>query len=147
MPTMAHSQKRARELTALTERGSQQKAQHLADATAWLRLATRMVQIAKTSLRASRSRRPKTDTATPNGGTVSRVTRYVFGAGSATSKTGEELRLASICKHKAAQARDPDVKRQFEALARSWLELAEQSNRAKTDRVRFVSFKRSDGNA
>ena len=46
MPTIAQCQERARELTALAERESQNKAQHLADAAAWLRLASRMVQIA-----------------------------------------------------------------------------------------------------
>jgi hypothetical protein len=46
MPTIAHCQKRARELTALAEREPQNRAQHLADAAAWLILARRMVEMA-----------------------------------------------------------------------------------------------------
>jgi hypothetical protein len=46
MATIAHCQKRARELTALAEREPQHKAQHLIDAAAWLLLASRMVQMA-----------------------------------------------------------------------------------------------------
>jgi hypothetical protein len=48
MPTIAHCQKRARELTALAEHDPQHRAQHLADAAAWLFLARRMVQMSAT---------------------------------------------------------------------------------------------------
>jgi hypothetical protein len=50
MPTIAQCQKRARELTALAECDPQHKAQYSADAAAWLRLASRMLE---TALRAS----------------------------------------------------------------------------------------------
>ena len=50
MPTIAQCQKRARELTALAEREPQHRAQYSADAAAWLRLASRMLE---TALRAS----------------------------------------------------------------------------------------------
>jgi hypothetical protein len=46
MPTIAHCQERARELTALAEREPQHRAQHLADTAAWPRLASRMVEMA-----------------------------------------------------------------------------------------------------
>ena len=47
MATIAHCQKRARELTALAELDEpEHKAQHLADAAAWTRLAKRMLEMA-----------------------------------------------------------------------------------------------------
>ena len=58
MPTIAHCQKRARELTALAELDEpEHKAQHLADAAAWTRLAKRMLEMALCA--AWRSRRPR----------------------------------------------------------------------------------------
>lgn len=62
-----------------------------------------------------------------------------------SEKTEEFRSKAALCAHTARQARDPDVKRQFEELARSWLELAEQVDRANSSQVRFVSVKPSDG--
>jgi hypothetical protein len=46
MPTIAHCQERARELTALAEREPEHRAQHLSDAEAWLLLAKRMLEMA-----------------------------------------------------------------------------------------------------
>jgi hypothetical protein len=42
MPTIAHRQRRARELTALAEREPEHRAQRPVDAAAWLLLASRL---------------------------------------------------------------------------------------------------------
>lgn len=60
-----------------------------------------------------------------------------------SEKTEKFLSMAAMCMRKVKLARDPLAKQQFEALARSWLQLAEQSGRAKSD-VQFVVFKPSD---
>jgi len=42
----------------------------------------------------------------------------------------EEFRAHAVeCRELASRIRDPEVKRQYEELARQWLELAEQAER------------------
>ena len=47
-----------------------------------------------------------------------------------SEKIEEFRRKGAICMRRAESARDPEVKRQFEDLARGWLHLVEQSERA-----------------
>ena len=46
MPTIAHCQIRARELTALAEAEPEHKSEYLVDAVAWLRLARSLAHLA-----------------------------------------------------------------------------------------------------
>jgi hypothetical protein len=52
-----------------------------------------------------------------------------------SEKSAEFRGKAALCEQSARQARDPEVKRQFEELARSWQQLAEQADRVKSDQA------------
>jgi hypothetical protein len=50
----------------------------------------------------------------------------------------EEFRMkAALCARRAQQARDPDIRRELEELARGWLHLAEHAERS-GQMVQFV---------
>jgi hypothetical protein len=50
--------------------------------------------------------------------------------GSGTRPRSEEFRArAAECSELARRVRDPEIKRQYEEMARQWLELAEQTER------------------
>jgi hypothetical protein len=67
-------------------------------------------------------------------GTISQVASFyiiaITTAGLMSEKIEEFRRKGAICMRRAEWARDPEVKRQFEELARGWLHLVEQSERA-----------------
>jgi hypothetical protein len=61
--------------------------------------------------------------------------RRRVGRGNLMSEKSDDYReRAVICLQRARHAREPDIKHQFEDLARGWLLLAEQSERVHTVR-------------